>query len=195
MMATSNIIRKENPNMERVMEQSGTTAAYKVKMLVMTALFIALGYVATTVLMVPSPTGGYMNLGDTVVLLGAYLLGPAYGAVAGGVGPALADLLGGYGIYVPATLVIKALMALSAALLYKALQKKSWALVVCGVVAEAIMVVGYCLFDGFLAGNLAAGMAGIPSNLVQAAFGLAASTLLALALRKSSYVRKQFPRL
>ena len=181
--------------MERTMEQNGTTAYYKVKMLVMTALFIALGYVATTVLMVPSPTGGYMNLGDTVVLLGAYLLGPAYGAVAGGVGPALADLLGGYGIYVPATLVIKALMALSAALLYKALQKKSWALVACGVVAEAIMVVGYCLFDGFLAGNLAAGLAGIPSNLVQAAFGLAASTLLALALRKSSYVRKQFPRL
>ena len=181
--------------MERVMEQRGTTTAYKVKMLVLTALFIALGYVATTVLMVPSPTGGYMNLGDTVVLLGAYLLGPVYGAVAGGVGPALADLLGGYGIYVPATLVIKALMGLTAAVLYKVLQKKSWALIVCGVAAEAIMVVGYCLFDGFLAGNLAAGMAGIPSNLVQAAFGLAASTLLALALRKSSYVRKQFPRL
>ena len=181
--------------MEHVMERTGTTAAYKVKMLVMTALFIALGYVATTVLMVPSPTGGYMNLGDTVVLLGAYLLGPVYGAVAGGVGPALADLLGGYGIYVPATLVIKALMGLTAAVLYQALHKKGWVLVVCGVVAEAIMVVGYALFDGFLAGNLAVGLTGIPSNLVQATFGLAASTLLALALRKSSYVRKQFPRL
>ena len=180
--------------MEHVMERTGTTAAYKVKMLVMTALFIALGYVATTVLMVPSPTGGYMNLGDTVVLLGAYLLGPVYGAVAGGVGPALADLLGGYGIYVPATLVIKALMGLTAAALYQALRKKGWALIVC-VVAEAIMVVGYALFDGFLAGNLAVGLTGIPSNLVQAAFGLAASTMLALALRKSSYVRKQFPRL
>ena len=181
--------------MERVMEQRSTTTAYKVKMLVLTALFIALGYVATTVLMVPSPTGGYMNLGDTVVLLGAYLLGPVYGAIAGGVGPALADLLGGYGIYVPATLVIKALMGLTAALLYRALQKKDWVLLVCGVAAEAIMVVGYCLFDGFLAGNLAAGLAGIPSNLMQAAFGLAASTLLALVLKKSGYVRKQFPHL
>ena len=181
--------------MENTTRRSRTETLYKMKMMVMTALFMALGYVATTVLMVPSPTGGYMNLGDTVVLLGAYLLGSAYGAVAGGMGPALADLLGGYGIYVPATLVIKALMALSAALLYKVLQKKSWALVVCGVVAEAIMVVGYCLFDGFLAGNLAAGIAGIPSNLVQAVFGLAASTLLALALRKSAYVRREFPRL
>ena len=45
------------------------------------------------------------------------------------------------------------------------------------------------------AGNLAAGLAGIPSNLMQAAFGLAASTLLALVLKKSGYVRKQFPHL
>ena len=181
--------------MEKTMEKQGTAVHEQTKLLVMTGLFIALGYVATTVLMVPSPTGGYMNLGDTVVLLGAYLLGPVYGAVAGGVGPALADLLGGYGIYVPATLVIKALMGVTAALLYRALQKKDWALLVCGVAAEAIMVVGYCRFDGFRAGNLAAGLAGIPSNLMQAAFGLAASTLLALVLKKSGYVRKQFPNL
>ena len=181
--------------MEKVLENSRAAANHKVKMLVMTALFIALSYVATSVLMVPSPTGGYMNLGDTVVLLGAYLLGPVYGAIAGGVGPALADLLAGYGVYVPATLIIKALMGLVAALLYKALNKKNWALIVCAVAAEAIMVVGYCLFDGFLAGSLGAGLVGIPSNLVQAAFGLAASTLLALALRKSGYVRKDFPNL
>ena len=181
--------------MEKTIEKQGTAIHERTKLLVMTGLFIALGYVATTVLMVPSPTGGYMNLGDTVVLLGAYLLGPVYGAIAGGVGPALADLLGGYGIYVPATLVIKALMGVTAALLYRALQKKDWALLVCGVAAEASMVVGYCLFGGFLAGSLAAGLAGSPSNLMQAAFGLAASTLLALVLKKSGYVRKQFPNL
>ena len=181
--------------MEKAMEGRNAATYDRTKLLVMTALFAALGYVATRVLMVPSPTGGYMNLGDTVVLLGAYLLGPVCGAVAGGIGPALADLLSGYAIYVPGTLVIKALMALTAALLYRALGKKNWALVVCGAAAEAIMVVGYCLFDGFLAGNLAAGLAGIPSNLMQAAFGLAASTLLALVLKKSGYVRKQFPNL
>lgn len=70
-------------------------ALYKLKMMVMTALFIALGYVATSLLVIPIPGGGYLNLGDTIVLLGAYLLGPVYGAVAGGLGPALADLLAG----------------------------------------------------------------------------------------------------
>ena len=86
-------------------------------------------------------------------------------------------------------------MAVAAALLYKVLQKRTWALVVCGVVAETIMVVGYFLFDGFLAGNLAAGLAGVPGNLVQSAFGICASTLLAVALRKSHYVCKEFPHL
>lgn len=54
-----------------------------------------------------------------MVILGAYLLGPALGAAAGGVGPALADLLSGYTVYVPATLVIKAAMGLLAAMLYR----------------------------------------------------------------------------
>ena len=73
----------------------------RTRALVMTGLFAALGCVATLVLQIPSPTGGYLNLGDTVVILGAYLLGPALGAAAGGVGPALADLLSGYTVYVP----------------------------------------------------------------------------------------------
>lgn len=167
--------------------------ANQTRLWVMTALFAALGYVATRVLMVPSPTGGYMNLGDAVVLLGAFLLGPVYGAIAGGVGPALADLLSGYPAWVPGTLVIKALMGLTAAVLYRGLGKKPWALVVCGTAAEAIMVVGYWLYDGlFIVGSLAGSAAGIPSNLAQAVFGIAVSTLLALALRKNSYVRREF---
>ena len=83
--------------------------------MVMTALLAALACVATLVIRIPSPTGGYMNLGDTVVLLSAYLLGPAWGAVAAGLGSALADLFSGYTAYVPATLLIKALMAAAAA--------------------------------------------------------------------------------
>ena len=172
-----------------------TTNASRIRLLVMTGLFAALGCVATMVLQVPSPTGGYMNLGDTVVILGAYLLGPVWGAVAGGVGPALADLLSGYPMYVPATLVIKAVMGVVAAVLYRALGKKGWGVPVCAVAAEIPMVVGYWLFDGFLAGSLAGSAAGIPSNLVQAAFGIVVSTLLTLALRKSGYVRKEFPNL
>lgn len=186
--------------MEKILKRE--TVRADARLLALTGLFAALGCVGTMVLQVPSPTGGYMNLGDAVVILGAWLLGPVYGAVAGGVGPAMADLLSGYAVYVPATLVIKAVMALAAALLYRALGRKG--LVLCAAAAEVPMVLGYWLFDGLLAAAsgggalglcLTASAAGIPSNLVQAAFGAAASTLLALALRRSGYVRKQFPNL
>ncbi|MEG1658057.1 MAG: ECF transporter S component [Oscillibacter sp.] len=167
----------------------------KVKLLVMTGLLAALGCMATMVLRVPSPTGGYMNLGDTVVLLGAYLLGPVYGAVAGGMGPMMADILSGYAVYAPATLVIKAIMGLVAGWLYRVAKDKTGGVLLTGIVGEIPMVVGYWLFDALLLGSFAGSAAGLPSNFVQAAFGVAVSTILVLALRKSSYVRREFPNL
>lgn len=177
------------------MEHAKHAGALNTRTLVMTSLLAALACVATMVIKVPSPTGGYMNLGDTVVLLSAYLLGPAWGAVAAGLGSALADLFSGYTAYVPATLLIKALMAAAAALIYAAMRKRAAALFVGSLAAEAIMVAGYWLYDGLLTGSLAASAAGIPSNLVQSALGIAASTALAVSLRRSEYVHREFPRL
>lgn len=163
--------------------------------LVMMGLLAALACVATLVIHVPSPTGGYMNLGDSVVLLSAYLLGPWCGAVAAGVGSAMADLLSGYPVYAPATLVIKAVMAVLAGLIYQRVGRRLSGVAVCGVVGEIPMVVGYWLFDALLLKSFVGSAAGIPSNLVQAAFGVAASTLLVLALRSSGVVRRRFPKL
>jgi len=171
------------------------TADGKTRMVVMTALLAALACVATMVIRIPSPTGGYLNLGDTVVLLGAFLLGPLYGAVAGGIGSMLADLLSGYMIYAPATLVIKAGMAVVAGVLYRAARGRIGGTVLAAVLGELPMVVGYWLYDAWLLGSVAGGAAGIPSNLVQAAFGIVVSTLLASLLRKNSGVRAKFPNL
>lgn len=182
--------------MEKFPENKAAPAQkIRTKKIVQTALLAALTCAATMVLPIPSPTGGYMNPGDAVVLLGAYLLGPVYGALAAGIGAALADALAGYTVYVPATLVIKAVMALAAALLYRKLKKKGWMVALCGVIGEIPMVVGYWLYDALLLKSFTGSAAGIPSNLMQAAFGVAVSTLLALSLRKSGYVRKEFPNL
>ena len=163
--------------MEKTAERETVRSSQRTRMMVMTAVFAALACVATMVIKVPSPTGGYMNLGDTVVLLGGYLLGSA--------------------IYAPATLVIKAVMAVLAAACWQAFGRGRGplGLAACGVVGELPMVLGYWLYDGMLMGSLTGAAAGIPSNLVQAAFGIAASTLLAAALGRSAYVRREFPRL
>ena len=102
----------------------------------MAALMAAMACVATMVIKIPIPaTGGYINLGDCIVLLSGIILGPVYGGIAAGLGSALADLLGGYVAFAPATFIIKGLMAVVAALLIRdTSRKKIWFFTdLCGV--------------------------------------------------------------
>ena len=88
------------------------------KKIIMSALFAALACVATMSIRIPTPgTGGYIHPGDAVVILSGIVLGPLWGLLAGGIGSALADLLGGYFIYVPITFIIKGMVALTAGLI------------------------------------------------------------------------------
>ena len=50
-----------------------------IKKLVLAALMAALTYVATSIVQIPSPMQGYVNLGDCAVLMSAWVLGPLYG--------------------------------------------------------------------------------------------------------------------
>ena len=92
-----------------------------IRKLVLSAMFAALCCVATLVVQIPIATG-YLNVGEGMCLLSGLVLGPWYGMAAAGLGSGLADLLAGYGIYVPATLVIKALVALTAAQCFQLLR-------------------------------------------------------------------------
>ena len=84
----------------------------KTQKLVLCALFTALTTIATMVIQIPLSVSGYINMGDVFVLFGAFMLGPLFGAVSAGVGSMLADILTGYVVFAPATLIIKAIMAL-----------------------------------------------------------------------------------
>lgn len=156
--------------------------------LVFTSMFTALTCISTMVIQIPSPMNGYLNLGDAVVLLGAWILGPAYGAFAGGVGSMLADLLSGYVYYAPGTLVIKGVVALVAAVVFRALRSKSdkrgLAQIVSGILGECIMVAGYFGYACLLLQKGLAAAASIPGNLVQGGVGIAAATAVYLALRQ-----------
>lgn len=160
--------------------------------LVLAALFAALSCVATMMIQIPIPaTNGYINLGDGAVLLGAFLLGPVYGALAGGLGSALADLLLGYAAYAPGTFVIKAAMALCAALVLRVLKKKPLAGPVAGgIVGELIMVSGYFAYESTLLGYGFAAAASIPANALQAVGGLIVSVVVYQALRTIPVVKR-----
>lgn len=65
-------------------------------LLAIVAVFSALTAALTATLRVPSPTGGYTHIGDTVIYLAALLFGSRVGALVGAIGPTLADVLTGY---------------------------------------------------------------------------------------------------
>lgn len=151
------------------------------KKLILAALFAALSCVATMSIRIPTPgTGGYIHPGDAIVILSGVILGPVWGFLAGGIGSALSDLIGGYFIYVPITFVIKGLVALASGLLYQKVgknQKSRYIAVILGGVADIILVAGgYFVCEFFIYGAGAA--ASIPANIIQGIGGLVISCIL-----------------
>ncbi len=74
----------------------------------LSAMGIVLTCLATIGFQVYIPaTRGYFNVGETMVYTIALLFGPYVGAIAGGIGSMLADILTYYYQYAPATLLIK----------------------------------------------------------------------------------------
>ena len=162
----------------------------KIRKMVLAALMAALTYVATMVVQIPSPMNGYVNLGDCFVLLSGWLLGPWYGGAAAGIGSMLVDLLGGYMSFVPGTLIIKFLDAMAAALIVKALGRKTYSYVVGGLAGEAIMVAGYFVYEA-LALQLGMGAAaGVLANVGQGAVGLVIALVLMALLKGSKALDK-----
>jgi uncharacterized membrane protein len=146
----------------------------------MAALIAALACVATMIIKIPSPLKGYLNLGDCIVLVAGWMLSPAYGFLAAGLGSALADILSGYVVYAPATFVIKGLMALIAFYGFKLLHNKIGNLqskIIAGIFAEIVMILGYFVFEGFLYG-FAPSLVNIPANGVQGIAGLIIAVVL-----------------
>lgn len=160
---------------------------YATQKIVMASLFAALVCIATMSIKIPSPLKGYLNIGDCVVLAAGWMLSPAYGFLAAGIGSALADIFSGYVIYAPATFFIKGLMALTAYYGFKVMHHKigesvSW--IISGAAAEILMVMGYFWFEGILYG-MGASVVNIPANTIQGAAGLILGIVLMKALKKS----------
>ncbi len=134
---------------------------------------------AATMISIPVGTG-YINTGDGMILLCAYILGPIV-FLAAAIGSALSDLALGYIIYIPATFVIKGLLGLVAALILRgdtvSLPRKAIAF----VTAELIMVGGYFLYEWPLEGLVTAEAQVIP-NLIQGAAAIAIAFALTTLL-------------
>ena len=147
------------------------------------AVMAAMVCAATMVIRIPSPTGGYVNPGDGLVLLCGWLLGPWYGGVAAGIGTMLADMMMGYAAYAPGSLLIKGFEALAAGLLFRAMNRGIHAQLFSGLLGGIIMTAGYFGYTALLLGRGLGAAISVPGNLVQAALGIVLSILIYHGLR------------
>ena len=160
----------------------------KTKKLVFSALLAALVCVATLILTVSLPGGGYFNLGDCFVIASGVILGPWFGFLASAIGSALADVISGYVLYAPATFIIKGLMALIVG--FVCLKNKNMLKVFfSGIVAEVIMIAGYFLYELILNGYALA-ILGVAGNALQGLVGVVSSFALVLLLTKNKAINK-----
>ncbi len=128
----------------------------------------ALVCVATLLITIPIPaTEGFFNIGDALVIIASLTFGPVVGGLAGGVGSALADAIGGWFNWVPFTLVIKGAEGVVAG--YIAGSRESRPLqrtLLAWIIGGLVMVSGYFLVQIYLYG-IGGALVELPFNFVQ----------------------------
>ena len=155
---------------------------------VLAALFAAAIALATAYLLhIPLPTGGYVHLGDTLIYLAACLLPTPYAVCAAAVGAGLADLLTAPE-WVPATLVIKALVALLFTAQAERLlcRRNGLAVALAAVLSPTLYGLAFCLMTG----TWAAFLPQFLGTLVQGIGSGAVFLVLAASLDRMGFKRR-----
>ena len=154
--------------------------------LVLAALFAALICVMTLFVKMPVPgnPSAYVHAGDGFIYTAAVIMGGPLAAAAAAVGSILADLLGGYAIYMPATFIIKGVMGFIVGIAHT--KSMNWKLaIVLMISASMVMVLGYALYELFLLNltweNV---LLDIYFNLGQGLFGVIIGLPLAMLVSK-----------
>lgn len=139
--------------------------------LVFNALGIALVFVVTAMITLPMPGAGYINIGDSVLLLFASVSSPISAFIIGGVGSALADLFLGYTNYALFTLVVKGIEALLVVLVIKGLKKISkntaYAYIIAFIIAVLWMILGYMITANIMYSSFETALTTLPGNFTQ----------------------------
>ena len=144
------------------------------------AIMSALVTVGTLIIRIPNPMGGYFNVGDVMIFVAALTFNPLVSGVAGGLGSAIADIIG-FPLFAVPTLVIKGLEGLIGGLI--ANRKSVYRDIFAIVVAGTEMVIGYFLVEVYLWG-IATAVLEVPANIAQIAIGGLVGIPVALILRR-----------
>lgn len=152
------------------------------------AVSIALVALFVTIIRIPVPaTGGFWHLGVVAETFIAVAFGPVLGAVAAGIGAALADVVSGFGSFAPLTLFAHGSTGLIVGWFG---WRRGWrgmliGWIFGGLAQVAIYFVGEATVYGF---GVAGALAELPGNLVQVGLGI-------LGLLLFRQVRNAYPQI
>ena len=170
------------------MKYESTAPLISTRSICLTAVMTALVFIMTAVPRIPIPLG-YAHLGDAMIFLVVLYGGYKEGALAASVGSALADLIGGFPIWIVPTLIIKYVMAV---IIWKMLQDKtahyhifSKVVLAALVWSDLWMVLGYTLSGAILYGGLTVGLTATPGLAVKGLLNLFVAIGGALILERS----------
>ncbi len=154
-----------------------------IRRITLTALMAALIFVLTTVPRIPVPaTGGYIHLGDAGISFAACAFGPWVAMASGGLGTALADLLG-FPQWAIFSLVVHGLQGLVLGLIFR--KGLNWFTAIgAGLAGIVIVVAGYFVAGVILEGAAVAALEIVP-NIIQALSGSLIGIPLYWAVRRA----------
>ncbi len=181
-------------NVKTIKTTSATT-----KTIAMSAMFAALVTVTTAFIKIPTPVGGYVHPGDSMVYLAASVLPGPFGLIAAAVGGALADLISGYPHWAIPTAIIKALNVLPFLLCRIALKNSpryrriiNLPNLLMIIPSTIITLGGYLLANAFFKG-FAVALTSLVPNLLQAIVAAVLFIALGLSLDAIQFKQKLFP--
>ncbi|MCZ2258543.1 ECF transporter S component [Sporosarcina sp. G11-34] len=163
--------------------------------LIITSMLIALVFVATLLLNIKLPitaNGGLVHLGTAMLYIVAILFGPKKGAIAGAVGMGLFDLISGWTLWAPFTILTRGLQGYIVGKIAWSMGRKGNSVginIFATIVSIPFMIAGYYICERVLFGNWIIPAASIPGNLVQNIVGIAVAIPVCIALKKIPYFK------
>lgn len=173
--------------MQRV--ENYTTSRVKTFDLILTAMLAALVFVSTSFLNIKLPfgQGGLIHLGTAMLFIAALLFGPKKGALAGAIGMGIFDIVGGWLVWAPITIVARFLQGFIVGKIAWSNGNKGDSLklnILAAVVSMPVMIAVYYIGQAIMFKNWVAPVASIPGDIIQNVIGLLIAIPVVTVLKK-----------
>jgi uncharacterized membrane protein len=176
--------------------ESYTISSTKTFDLILSAMLIALVFVATIFLNIKLPitaNGGLVHLGTAMLFIAAFLFGPKKAFLAGAIGMGLFDLVSGWTLWAPFTFVARGLQGYVAGKIAWSNGRNGNSIafnILAAILSAPFMLAVYYVCEGILYSNWIAPAASIPGNIVQNVVGIIIAIPVCAVLKKVPFFKK-----